>query len=184
MSRRLPTRLLVLALAATLLAGCSGSSPGSGKQPAQPASPSATPNVAHGPFFPECGGISDQTVGQLTGVSGLVVTARNSVGCQWLVAGAIIGPWISFSWFRGSPISRERKNEERMRSTVTDINLDGHDGFVAVASDPRLGNRLCDVAIQYDADFFEWSIQFTRRPDRNLCDVAIELSRQSIAAAK
>nr|VTP00569.1 hypothetical protein BIN_B_03600 [Mycobacterium riyadhense] len=71
-----------------------------------------------------------------------------------------------------------------MRSTVTDINLDGHDGFVAVASDPRLGNRLCDVAIQYDADFFEWSIQFTRRPDRNLCDVAIELSRQSIAAAK
>ncbi|SON59651.1 Putative lipoprotein LprB [Mycobacterium simulans] len=184
MSRRLLRRLLVLAVAATLLAGCWGGSPGSRSQPTQPPSSSAAPSGSHGPFFPECGGVSDQTVSQLTGVSGLVVTARNSVGCQWLVAGAIIGPWISFSWFRGSPIGRERKNEERMRSTVTDINLDGHDGFVAVASDPRLGNRLCDVAIRYEADFFEWSIQFTRRPDRNLCDVAIELSRRSIAAAK
>jgi len=172
----------VLAVVA-LLASCSGDPAGSGGQPAPSSSSPAKPRAAHGPFFPECGGVSTETITQLSGISGLVTTARNSVGCQWLVGGEVLGPWISFSWFRGSPIGRERKNEERMRNSVDDINLGGHTGFIAVAIDSRIGKRLCDVAIQYQDDFFEWSIQFTRRPSHDPCDVVIELSRQSIAAA-
>lgn len=167
-----------------VLAGCSGNSTGSGGQPAPSSSSHAGPQAAHGPFFPECGGVSTETITRLSGVSGLVTTARNSVGCQWLVGGEVQGPWVSFSWFRGSPIGRERKNEERMRNSVDDLILEGHDGFIAVAIDSRIGKRLCDVAIQYQDDFFEWSIQFTRRPSHDPCDVVVELSRQSIAAAK
>lgn len=164
------------------LAACAG---GSHDPVGQPSSSPAhtTRQVTHGPAFPECGGVSDQTVAQLTNVSGLVVTARNPMGCQWLVRGSIDGPWFSFSWFRGSPIGRERKNEDLTRSTVSDITIDGHSGYIAAATD-RLGTRLCDVAIQFGDDFFEWSIQFTRKPFPNPCDIATELSRRTIAAVK
>lgn len=181
-------RLLALTVVAALLtpplAACSGDSTGPGGQPTPATSTSAKPKAAHGPFFPECGGVSEETITRLTGISGLVTTARNSVGCQWLVGGEIRGPWISFSWFRGSPIGRERAAEERMRNTVDDINIDGHSGFVAIAVDSKIGKRLCDVAIQYQDDFFEWSIQYTRKPSHDPCDIVVELSRQSIAAAK
>ncbi|QLL07691.1 DUF3558 domain-containing protein [Mycobacterium vicinigordonae] len=171
----------VLTATVPLLAACPGGTHNSADQPRP--SPRTTKQASHGPFFPECGGVSDQTVAQLTGTAGLVLTARNSLGCQWLVNGSISGPWFSFSWFRGSPIGRERKNEDLTRTSVDNITIDGHSGFVAVATD-RLGARLCDVAIQFQDDFFEWSIQFNRKPFPNPCDIATELARQSIAAAK
>lgn len=179
--RRAALAPVVLAM---LLAACSGGSPG--PQPSAPPSrsTSAQPNASHGPFFPECGGVSDQTLSQLTGVPGLVVTARNPTGCQWLVGGGITGPWFSFSWYRGSPIGRERKSEELTRTSVDDITIAGHNGFIAKSIDARLGERLCDVGIQYQDDFFEWSVRFTRKPFPSPCDVAVELARQSIAAAK
>jgi hypothetical protein len=180
--RRLLALSIVAALQTTPLAACSAGSPRPGSQPSS--SPSAEPNTANGRHFPVCGGVSDETISRLTGVSKLLTTARNSVGCQWLAGGSIKGPLISFAWFRGSPIGRERKTEELSRTRVDDIDIDGHNGFIAVATDPRLGDRLCDVGIQYEDDFFEWSVQFTRKPFPNPCDIAIELSRQSIAAAK
>ncbi len=181
MSRR---ALALLATLQLLCAACTGGGQGPGSQPAQSPSSSAKPKAIHGPSFPECGGASDQTITRLTHVAGVVATARNSVGCQWLVNGSINGPWFSFSWYRGSPIGRERKNEELSRTRVEDIDIDGHNGFVAIAADPRLGERLCDVAIQFDDDFFEWSVQFTKKPFPDPCDVAVELSRQSIATGK
>ena len=106
-----------------MIAGCSDdNSPG---QPqSEPSAPPPAANAKHGPTFPECGGISDQTVGQLTQVAGLVNTAKNSVGCQWLANGGIVGPHFSFTWFRGSPIGRERKTEELSRTSVEDINIE------------------------------------------------------------
>src|SRR6202045_5117215 len=95
-----------MATAVTLLAGCSNNSssgtnnPGSSQPPPQQ-------QAAHGPFFPECGGISDQTVGQLTQARGLVNTGRNSAGCQWLQNGGIIGPNSSLTGYPGTPIGRE-----------------------------------------------------------------------------
>lgn len=165
-----------------LLAACS-----SGSDSTSPGAPSSTPSaqgVKHGPFFPQCGGISDQAIAEQTRVPGLVNTAKNSVGCQWLAGGGILGPHFSFTWYRGSPIGRERKTEELSRNSVEDINIEGHNGFIAIGQDPTLGNNLCEIGIQYDDDFIEWSISFTQKPFPDACDVAKELTRQSIVNAK
>jgi len=174
----------VAALAAAIapvFAACSSSdSPGPGTTPTTP----APQNITHGPFFPQCGGISDQVVGQLTEVNGLVNTATTSVGCQWLVGGSILGPHFSFTWFRGSPIGRERKTEELSRASVEDITIEGHSGFIAVGEDPTLGANLCEIGIQFDDDFIEWSVSYVQKPFPNPCDVATELTRQSIVNSK
>ncbi|BDB43908.1 putative lipoprotein LprB [Mycobacterium kiyosense] len=186
MRRNLAARVVAaLTLAAMLLgvAGCGGSGdnkPSGGTVPSTPGNAEGK----HGPFFPQCGGISDETVTQLTRITGLVNTAKNSVGCQWLAGGGISGPHFSFSWYRGSPIGRERKTEEVSRASVDDININGHSGFIAVNSEANLGESLCEVGIQFQDDFIEWSISFAQKPFPPPCDIAKELARQSIANAK
>jgi hypothetical protein len=102
----------------------------------------------------------------------------------WLRNGEIAGPHFSFTWYRGSPIARERNTEELQRATVKDISIDGHSGFVAVANDAALGDSLCEIGINSSSsdDYFEWSISFTEKPFPDACGVATELSRQSIEA--
>jgi hypothetical protein len=176
--------LAVLAVGA--LPACSSSSPNAeqpqGQEPGQ--SGPASGEGKHGPMFAECGGVSDQTIAEQTRVGGLVKTAVNSVGCQWLAGGGILGPHFSFSWYRGSPIGRERKTEELTRTSVDDINIEGHDGWVAVGTDPQLGDNLCEIAIGFNDDFIEWSVSFAQKPYPPACDVAKELTRQSIVNAK
>jgi hypothetical protein len=183
--RRNPT-VLGLAMSAMIListiAGCSDS--GDNKPGATTSSSPGSGEGHHGPMFPQCGGINDQTVTELTKVSGLNNTARNSVGCQWLAGGGILGPHFSFSWYRGSPIGRERKTEELSRASVDDININGHGGFIAVGNEPNLGDSLCEVGIQFQDDFIEWSISFSQKPFPPPCDIAKELTRQSIANSK
>ena len=171
-----------LAVASVAMSACSNSSSPS-PQSSQPSAPQ-TANAKHGPMFPECGGITDQTVAEQTRVTGLVKTATNSVGCQWLAGGGILGPHFSFTWYRGSPIGRERKTEELSRTSVEDINIEGHGGFIAVGTDPTLGDNLCEIAIQFNDDFIEWSVSFAEKPFPPACDVAKELTRQSIVNAK
>lgn len=181
MRRRLPSLAIGAAIVA-LVAACSTDS----SQPDSPpiSAPPTQQNAKHGPMFPECGGISDQTVSQLTEVVGLVNTARNSAGCQWLQNGGIMGPHFSVTWYRGSPIGRERKTEELSRTSVEDVNIEGHSGFIAVQTDPTLGDSLCEIGIQFDDDFIEWSISYNEKPFPAPCDVAKELTRQTIRNAK
>ena len=176
--RRWSALTLTAVLLTPLVAACSTGSPRSDGPP------SHTLNAAPGPFFPECGGVSDQTVTRLTGVAGPLTTARTSVGCQWLGGGGVRGPVFAFNWFRGSPIGRERKTEELSGASVTDIDIDGHNGFVAIRADAAFSFYYCDVGIQYQEDFIDWSISFRKKPSRDLCDVAKELSRQTIEAAR
>jgi hypothetical protein len=176
-------RALAVAAAAIIpmLAACSGSEPAN---PNVPQTQAPTENATHGPFFPECGGISDQEVISQTRVPGLVNTAKTSVGCQWLSGGSILGPHFSFTWFRGSPIGRERKTEELTRASVEDIEIEGHKGFIATGDDPMLGTNLCEIGIQFEDDFIEWSISFNDKPFPEPCGVAKELTRQSIVNSK
>jgi hypothetical protein len=170
--------------AATLIpmvAACSGGDQAGGPGGTTTSGPAAT---AHGPMFTECGGVSDQTVAEQTRVTGLVNTAKNSVGCQWLAGGGITGPHFSFSWYRGSPIGRERKTEELSRANVENISIEGHDGFIAVGDSPVLGESLCEIGIQFGDDFIEWSISFAQKPYPDACAIAKELTRQSIVNAK
>ena len=176
-------RLAIAAVAVIpVLAACSSGSDST--SPDGSSTPPTAQGVTHGPFFPQCGGITDQTIAEQSRVTGLVNTAKNSVGCQWLAGGGILGPHFSFTWYRGSPIGRERKTEELSRSSVDDINIEGHDGFIAVGTDPTLGNNLCEIGIQYDDDFIEWSISFSQKPFPDACDMAKELTRQTIVNAK
>jgi Protein of unknown function (DUF3558) len=179
--------MLALAAAATLalspmVAACSGSDDqkGGGSGPSTPAGSEGH----HGPMFPQCGGITDQMVAELTKVTGLMNTARNSVGCQWLAGGGILGPHFSFSWYRGSPIGRERKTEELSRASVEDVNINGHGGFIAVGNEATLGDSLCEVGIQFQDDFIEWSVSFSQKPFPPPCDIAKELASRSIANSK
>ena len=75
------------------------------------------------------------------GSPGWSTRRKNSVGCQWLAGGGILGPHFSFTWYRGSPIGRERKTEELSRTSVEDINIEGHDGFIAVGDGPDAGQQ-------------------------------------------
>lgn len=180
---RLTLTVPALLAAALVLGGCSDS--GSSTEAQSGESPtSKTETGSHGPSFPQCGGISDETIADLTKVAGVVGTAQNSVGCQWLLRGGIMGPHFSFSWYRGSPIGRERKTEEVSRTSVEDINIDGHSGFIAVGTAPTMGDNLCEIGIQFQDDFIEWSVSFAQKPFPDPCDVAKELTRQSIANAK
>jgi hypothetical protein len=90
------------------------------------------------------------------------------------------GTW----YYRGSPIGRERKTQELSRTSVEDITIEGRSGFIAVNDDPLLGESLCEVGIQFDDDFIEWSVSFAEKPYPPACDVAKELTRQSIVNAK
>ncbi|BDY26170.1 MULTISPECIES: DUF3558 domain-containing protein [Mycolicibacterium] len=177
--------LAVLAAAVVpVFAACSTDEPTSPDVP-QTGAPTAGASK-HGPFFPQCGGVTDQTVSELTQVPGLVNTATNSSGCQWLQNGSIAGPHFSFTWFRGSPIGRERKTEELSRTKVEDINIEGHGGFIALGGDILKPDEinLCEIGIQFDDDFIEWSISFNQKPYPDPCEVAKELTRQSIVNSK
>lgn len=177
--------LAVAVAAVTSVGACSSNQDQAGPgQQQQSETPGLSETGKHGPMFPECGGISDQAMAEQTRVTGLVKTAVNSVGCQWLAGGGILGPHFSFSWYRGSPIGRERKTEELSRASVEDINIEGHDGWVAVGNDPMLGDNLCEIAIGFNDDFIEWSVNFNEKPFPPPCDVAKELTRQSIVNAK
>ncbi|MCV7061795.1 DUF3558 domain-containing protein [Mycolicibacterium vaccae] len=167
-----------------VVAGCSDSEPQGPTVPSSEAPVQET--VSHGPFFPECGGVSDEEITKQTKVPGLVNTAKTSVGCQWLSGGSILGPHFSFSWFRGSPIGRERKTMELSRTSVEDINIEGYDGFIGINEDPdpKIGVNLCEVGIQFDDDFIEWSISYAQPPYPDACEVAKELTRQSIVNSK
>ena len=173
---------LTAAALVPMAAACSDSGSNSSQSPGSTAP--ASGNGSHGPLFPQCGGVSDETVNKLTQINGLVTTAKNSVGCQWLAGGGILGPHFSFSWYRGSPIGRERKTEELSRSSVEDLNISGHGGFIAIGNDPQLGDSLCEVGIQFNDDFFEWSVNFSQKPYPDACNIAKELARQTIANGK
>ncbi len=174
----------VAALAAVgVLGACSGGNPEQPQSGQQNQNAPAGMDGTHGPMFPECGGISDEVMAEQTRVSGLVRTAVTSAGCQWLAGGGILGPHFSFSWFRGSPIGRERKTEELSRDSVEDITIEGHSGFIAVGSSPILGDHLCEIGIQFNDDFIEWSVSFADVSYPPACDVATELTRQSIVNA-
>ena len=184
-ARRLAALAVTVAAVIPSLGACSSSnSDQSQTTQQQPDAPGPAADGKHGPMFAECGGVSDQTMAEQTRVTGLVKTAVNSVGCQWLAGGGILGPHFSFTWYRGSPIGRERKTEELSRTSVEDINIEGHDGWVAVGTDPMLGDNLCEIAIGFNDDFIEWSISFAEKPFPPACDVAKELTRQSIVSAK
>ncbi|MDL9936557.1 DUF3558 family protein [Gordonia sp. ABSL1-1] len=166
------------AILALLIAGCSSDEPAA--DPAAPAGPQAPGRAGAGPFFGECGGVTTAEVSQITAFGQLVNTVNNSTVCEWDTDGTRTGATASFNWYRGSPIGRERATEQLSRQSTTDIEINGHHGFIA--SDVG----ICEIGIAFDADFFEWSVSAgtgSERTTEQICDSARQLARMSIERA-
>ncbi|MCJ0979316.1 DUF3558 domain-containing protein [Rhodococcus sp. ARC_M12] len=162
---------MAVTVAAILVAGCGGA-----EDDAAPPGDSAPATSAYepGPFFGECGSITDAEVQSAFGAGPFGQITRNSVGCQWETVG-FGGPGVSFSWYRGSPIGRERAGSELIGRPAKDIEIDGNPGFEAERG------TLCEIGVQFGDDFFHWSITYSDQPAaRPPCDVGNELAQLTV----
>lgn len=174
----------VLAVGVALLGACS-SNTDEQHSPTRN-TPSAPGAAGAGPFFGACGGVTTDEVAQITNFGDLTLTVNNPSVCEWSTGLGRTGAVVSFNWYRGSPIGRERATEQLSRSSIQDIDIKGHKGFIA--SDP---SAICEIGIEFGADFFEWSVSTgtglvgsaPTDPDP-VCDAARALSTMTIGRAQ
>ncbi|WP_459548144.1 DUF3558 domain-containing protein [Nocardia sp. X0981] len=166
---------IVLGLAAVFaLTGC-GSGNGS-EETDGPRGPA--PKVAAlGPFVGECGHVTDDEVREVGGLGRIVQSYKNAVGCNWQ-GGGLTGASITFASYRGSPLEREKAWVTTHGRPPEPIEVGGRNGFAAL--DPT--GRICDLAVQLDDDFFEWSTSFGSfsNTSGNPCDRSRALAELTI----
>ncbi len=164
----------MLVAVSAVLVGCADAGDGSSTVAAAPPHQVTAP----GPFFGECGSVTDDEVAEAFAMPPFTAVTRNSVGCEWEVAGAG-GPSVTFSWYRGSPIGRERAGSELIGRPATTIDIQGHPGFVASS-----GGILCELGVEFGGDFIHWSVMYANaRPAADPCEVARVLAELSVSRA-
>lgn len=139
--------------------------------------PTSDPEAA-GPFFGECGSVADEEVAAAVGVSIFASVVRNSVGCEWQTSADQDrnAPHFAFSWYRGSPIGRERAGSELIGRPAVDIEIAGQPGF-----ESSLSSRLCELGVQFGDDFVHWSIAYGRaEPTADPCTAARHLAELTV----
>ncbi|WP_408014513.1 DUF3558 domain-containing protein [Rhodococcus spongiicola] len=125
--------------------------------------------------------VTDDEVAGAFAIRGFATVVRNLVGCQWQMSaqdgqGA---PHVSFSWYRGSPIGRERADSELIGRPANDIEVGGHPGFVASGS-----GRPCELGVQFDDDFVHWSTWYAGEvPTADPCAAARQLAELTVSRA-
>lgn len=171
--------MLVAVGATMILAGCGGGNDGASAVDGVPGGAAPTQATEPGPFFGQCGSVSDDEVAKAFGMSAFTSVTRNSVGCEWEVAGPG-GPSVTFSWYRGSPIGRERAGSELIGRPAADIDVGGHPGFMA-----SVEGYLCELGIEFGGDFVHWSVTYSDWPPAaDPCVVGRELAELSVSRAK
>lgn len=166
---------IVLGLtAAFALTGCGS---GQGSEEADGPRGPAPKVAALGPFVGECGHVTDNEVRDVGGLRQIVQSYKNAVGCNWQ-SGGLGGASITFASYRGSPLEREKAWVTTHGRPPEPITVGGRNGFAAL--DPT--GTICDLAVQLDDDFFEWSTSLgsfaTDR--RNPCDRSRALAELTI----
>lgn len=160
---------------ALLLSACGGKQDSSDAPGFKPPAKVAT----LGPFVGECGHLTDEEVRTLGGLGSLSAVYKNSVGCNWQTAGSSAAS-VTFASYRGSPIDREKAWVASVGRTPETIDVGGKKGFQAL--DPS--NGVCDLAVQLDDDFFEWSISYGLFGSGNLgnpCDRTHKMAELTVA---
>ncbi|MFT3661224.1 MAG: DUF3558 domain-containing protein [Gordonia sp. (in: high G+C Gram-positive bacteria)] len=168
---------LLSALVVVLAAGACGADPDDGTT-----TRTRTPRAGTGPEFPRCGGLTADEVSAASTFPALTLFLDNTSSCEWRADAAGDGPVVSFNWYRGSPIARERGLEQLIRDNgPVDVQIAGHPGFLT-RHDP-----LCDVGVQFGNDFIELSVYDRGRiPGRpqvsvdTLCAAAKDLAEKAI----
>nr|WP_294638049.1 DUF3558 domain-containing protein [uncultured Rhodococcus sp.] len=164
-----------LAALSLILAGCAGSDPAS--EP-DSAGPSAGGSSTEELFVGECGSMTDEELASITGIPRLVSTSKNAVRCRWDAPDS--GAYAMFTWYRGSPIDRERTVAGRIGREIADIDADGHPGFTA------RGNDLsCEAGVESGNGFLHWSVNYAfATPPTDSCSVVEDLARATVQNAK
>lgn len=175
-ARRRGWPVVVLVTAALVAAGC-------GRDDSADESRATESGAAgSGPFFGECGSVTDEEVAEAVGVPGFAGVVRNSVGCEWQTSPDQDrnAPHFAFSWYRGSPIGRERAGSEMIGRPAADIEIGGHPGF-----ESSLSSRLCELGVQFGDDFVHWSISYGKTdPTGDPCVAARRLAELTVARGR
>ncbi|MGV9802845.1 DUF3558 domain-containing protein [Mycobacterium sp. NPDC003449] len=159
-----------IAAGAALLSGCgpSGNHDGPG-----PPAPSGT-----GFRSVDCNGITDADINNAVGSSMFTRAAVSDSGCFWqenTVLGTFgAGMGISTWWYRGSDMDTERALEKGAGRTLTELSIDGNQGFKAADA------NVCSIYVAKGGDVITWSIQ-TLNPAAlpDLCTVTEQLAQLS-----
>lgn len=163
------------ALAVAAVAGCAASDP-------DDRDPSATPNSAPaepgepGKFVGECGSVTDAEVAEKSAISGLVPVAHNGIKCRWEADGGM--RYVLVTWYRGSPIDRERAVAEGIGHEVHDLEIDGHRGFSSQNTD------FCEVAIDMGPDFIHWLVRYGPDAPADTCAAPTALAALTLENAE
>ncbi|MGW0245657.1 DUF3558 domain-containing protein [Nocardia goodfellowii] len=166
---RTKSTVVIGALLAVSLTACGG--PGDSEVSTGPLRP--PPRVAAlGPFVGECGHVGDDEVLRTAGLGSVRYGFKNATGCNWQGAS---GTSVTFASYRGSPIDRERAWVASVGREPEAIEVGGHKGFAAF--DP---SGVCDLAVQLDDDFFEWSVLYGQFRSGNPCDPARALAELTV----
>ncbi|MDJ0395754.1 DUF3558 domain-containing protein [Rhodococcus sp. G-MC3] len=168
----------ILAIVTTLsimATGCSDSSSGDQQSPEESAAAHPATDEL---FVGECGSMTDGDLVSITGVRGLASTSRNSIRCRWDAVDT--GAYAMFTWYRGSPIDRERTVASQIGREIGIIDADGHPGFTARGSDAS-----CEAGVESGDGFLHWSLNYAFAvPSHDVCDVVADLARATVENAK
>jgi len=141
-----------------------------------PTTPSRT---EPGPNFDECAALTDEEVAAAFGLGSFSVVTRNSVGCEWETF--VGGPSVSFSWYRGSPIGRERAGSDLIGRPAVDVDIAGRPGFMGSYQDESGLTTLCEIGVDFGGDFVHWSVSYSSfTPVADACTVARQLATTSV----
>lgn len=163
-------RLLVAAAALGVLvtAGCATSPPAN----------QSVPTADDGFHATDCNGVTDADIAAAVGTVKFDRAVVSDAGCFWQENSMIgtfgAGMGISTWWYRGSDMDRERALEQRSGRTLTELAIDGNQGFKAADA------NVCSIYVAKEDDVITWSIQSmnpSTLPD--LCTVADKLARLS-----
>ena len=166
--------VLIAAFAAVLAA-----LPGCGAEATERAAPAAGEQRADGGFDGgDCHGITDADIARATGAAMFTKVLVNDTGCFWqenTVIGTFgAGMGISTWWYRGSDMAVERELEKKAGRTLTELSMEGNDGFKAYDA------NACSIYAAKGDDLITWSIQ-TMNPSAlpALCAITDELAKLS-----
>jgi hypothetical protein len=142
------------------------------------AAPASTASTADGFSSGDCNGVTDKDITAAVGPGVVTKAVVSDAGCFWQendVFGTVgAGMGISTWWYRGSDMDTERMLEQKAGRTLTELSLDGHQGFKA--SDAN----ACSIYVAKGGDVITWSIQ-TLNPAAlpDLCAVTGKLAQLS-----
>lgn len=186
---------ITLVAVVTLTSGCGGddarpSVSSSAADPASTQAESATDSESTtetAAATVECGGVDLQTIEESAGLSGLDVVSVSTVGCD--LAGDDPSVMLTFTWYRGSPIGRERMLVEQSSATVEDAfgYIEGAVGFVSSVIDPSAGFNACEIAVESGSsdDYYLWSanVEDSSQDSCGIVTALMEQTRASIGIA-